>query len=133
MHVGDIQRIRRFHRLGVRISAADNEALGVFRVLFLTLRGRIRFLQTLHNRHVFRRFRPRKKGYHDIVATGQRTSDGLESHPTHDDGMAGRLLTEILHVSGKVPQQLVPAADGLVVGNGDDNTFFHNSIRQRGL
>ena len=82
-------------------------------------------LQAVDNSHAFRGVRPGEEGDDDVMAPGERSADGLESHPAHDDGVPGGLLPEILHIAREVPQQGVLAADGVVVGDGDDEALFH--------
>ena len=71
---------------------------------------------------------PREFGNYDVGPAGKRPPDGLEGHPAHDYGMAGRCFPEIFHVPGEVPQKLVPAAYGEIVRHRDYDTLFHIAI-----
>ena len=110
--------VNHFHRFGIGVRPADDEGL------LVGGRGEGRF-QAVDDRHAFRGVRPGEEGDDDVVALGERAADGLEGHPAHDDGVAGGLLPEVFHIAREVPQQGVLAADGVIVGDCDDEALFH--------
>ena len=118
MDTREIERVGGLEGLSVGVGAANDEAL------FGILGGSESLREVGHDHYCVRGVRPRELADDDILALGERTADGLESHPAHDDRVAGRRLSEIFHVARKVPKQGVLASDRHIVGDGYYNTFL---------
>ena len=121
VHMGDIEPVHLRQGGPVDRGAADDEAF----VGTGLSRSGIGLLEAVDAGHL--RNRVAAEVQDDVPAPGQRPADGKVGAPAHDHGIAPGHGLEVLQVFGYVPGKGVFHTDSPVVGDGDDDAFFHTA------